>query len=128
MEIDKIARAQAEDRIHYQLWRNSVFAEWMARYDQPQTKAYHVSLVRQGYDEESAAEFHTLIRPSFQNRFTQITWEQLYTLASRQSSMARLCQYLSFKPAGLKPAFKLACHKHPTAVPWSPFPTPTAPL
>ena len=39
-------RARHASRVHYQLWRNMLFSEWMAREDHPATKAYHVNLVR----------------------------------------------------------------------------------
>ena len=42
--LDYVA-AQRSNRVHYQLWRNMIFAEWMAKLDHPNTEAFHVNLV-----------------------------------------------------------------------------------
>jgi hypothetical protein len=100
--------ATASRRIFYQLWRNMVFAEWMAREDHPQTKAFHVNLVRQGQDEEIAQEFSRLIKPNYADRFRQVTWEDLYRQTKDRPELQRLHRYLETKTAGLRPAFQLA--------------------
>jgi len=99
--------ARKQSRVYYQLWRNTVFAEWMAREDHPATKAYHVNLVREGYEEASAAEFHGLVRPEFTDRFQRITWEQIYLMLANNGRLSRLCRYLETKTAGLVRAFNL---------------------
>jgi hypothetical protein len=100
--------AQQRQRIHYQLWRNTVFAEWMAKQDSPMTKAYHVNLVRAGSDETSAAEFHELISDNSKDRFRRVTWEDIYRLASRNGPpFERLCRYLATKTASLGQAFQI---------------------
>ncbi len=94
-------------RIPQQLWRNTVFAEWMAREDHPQTRAYHVNLVRHGQDEESAGEFTNLIQSQFADRFRQITWESIHRQFATTMRLNRMCSYLATKTAGLRPAFRL---------------------
>lgn len=100
--------AHRRERIHHQLWRNMTFAEWMAAKDSPETKAYHVNLVRAGCEEAICAEFLTLVRPAYRDRFEQIAWEQIHALACRHpKALGRLCRYLEQKTASLKPAFRL---------------------
>ena len=42
-----------------------IFSEWMAQQDHPKTKAFHVNLVRRGFERGSAEEFHGLLNPEF---------------------------------------------------------------
>ena len=56
-------RAARAERVPYQLWRNMVFAEWMAREDHPYTRAFHVNLVREESETVSAEEFRRPARP-----------------------------------------------------------------
>jgi hypothetical protein len=100
-------QARSASQVHYQLWRNMLFSEWMARKDHPATKAYHVNLVRRGYERASAAEFHDLVKPDFQDRFRRITWEQIYRMALADGGLSRLCRYIETKTAGLVRAFHL---------------------
>ncbi len=100
--------AHKRDRIPYQLWRNMIFAEWMARKDSRSTKAYHVNLVRQGSEEQVCEEFLGVVRPAYHDRFEQVTWEQLYALADQhRPGLDRLCRYLEQKTARLRPAFQI---------------------
>ncbi len=95
-------------RVHYQLWRNTLFAEWMAERDDPTTRAYHINLVRAGSEEAAAVEFQQLIQPAFADRFHQITWEQIYNFASqRRDELNHLCTYFEQKTEQLKPAFRI---------------------
>lgn len=98
-------RACAASQVYYQLWRNMVFSEWMAREDHPATKAYHVNLVRRGSEQASAAEFHTLVKPEYKDRFRRITWEHIYRMALGDPRLQRLRRYLETKTAGLLQAF-----------------------
>ena len=102
--------ASTSNRIYYQLWRNTVFSEFMSSLDHPSTRAYHVNLVRDGYDRDSAREFHTLISPAFADRFQQRTWEELHRLCNGQRRLAQLQRYVKTKTAGLRPAFRLLAH------------------
>lgn len=100
--------ACTKDRIAYQLWRNTIFAEQMARLDGPNTKAFHANLVREGFEEATAAEFHTLFTPQFKDRFRRIMWEQIYGIALKHGpKLSRLCLYLESKTAGLTQAFAI---------------------
>ena len=112
--------ARTLDQIHYQLWRNMLFAEWMARQDDPGTQAYHVNLVREGYETESAREFSLVVSANRQDRFRQATWEQVYAVC--RSFNCILCAtecYLAHKTAGLRPVFSLTrppCRPHARAI------------
>jgi hypothetical protein len=98
--------AHSRSRVFYQLWRNTTFAEWMARLDHPKTQAFHVNLVRDDAEAESCEEFHGLMNPGFQERFQRWTWEDLYQLAIDQPKLQHLRRYLETKTAGLTRAFK----------------------
>jgi hypothetical protein len=108
LRILDVDRAKAADRVHYQLWRNMIFSEFMAGLDCPTTQAYHVNLVRAGYEHESTSEFRQLIRPEFADRFARITWEQLFVLAHLHwRKLTLLIEYMLTKTASLSPAFQL---------------------
>jgi hypothetical protein len=107
LQILDYAKAKAADQVHYQLWRNMTFAEWMARGDHPETKAYHVNLVREGFEEASAAEFAGLVNPAFQDRFRRLTWEGIYRSFLGNPALETMCRYLETKTAGLVRAFHL---------------------
>ena len=77
----------AGPQVHYQLWRNMIFSEWMASEDHPKTKAFHVNLVRKGFEKASAAEFHGLLNPDFNDRFRRLTWESIYRVLREESSL-----------------------------------------
>ena len=100
-------QARSASQVYYQLWRNMFFSEWMAREDHSATKAYHVNLVRRGYEKESAAEFHGLVKPEFKDRFQRITWEQIHHIYAADPRLSTLCHYLETKTAGLVRAFHL---------------------
>lgn len=101
-------KALTRDRIHYQLWRNTIFAEWMAQQDSTNTKAYHVNLVRSGHDEASAAEFHELISDESKDYFRRITWEDIYGVVDDGlSGMDRLRDYMQKKTASLTKALNV---------------------
>ncbi|MBI1374281.1 MAG: hypothetical protein GC159_16315 [Phycisphaera sp.] len=99
--------ARACDRIHYQLWRNTVFAEWMAQQDARTTRAYHANLVRRATERDAAEAFSCLLTPSHADRFTQITWEAIHDRARGHESLAALCRYMRNKTAKLHRAFGL---------------------
>ena len=107
LQILDVEKAESAQRVAYQLWRNTIFAEWMASVDHPNTRAYHVNLVCQGKDEASEPEFRELINPEHQERFQRLTWEQIYTTCTNTSKLGRLRRYLETKTAGLRRAFKL---------------------
>ena len=100
-------RGEAAQRVHYQLWRNTLFAEWMGTTDHPATRAYHFNLVRDGFETESEAEFGRLVNPAFRNRFKRFTWEQIHRFCQGRREAALLRRYLETKTAGLKRAFNL---------------------
>jgi len=107
LEILDRPRACSAERVYYQLWRNMIFSEHMARLDHPNTKAYHVNLVRKICEKQSAEEFANLVKPEFKDRFQRLTWEQIYDLCIDQKRLATLRRYLETKTAGLAKAFCL---------------------
>jgi hypothetical protein len=107
LDILDYRRARTALQVHYQLWRNLIFSEWMARQDHPKTQAFHVNLVREGYERSSAAQFRALVKPEFQDRFRRLTWENIYRFFSGTPALSRMLQYLETKTAGLVRAFKL---------------------
>lgn len=108
LKILDVEKAKGVERVFYQLWRNLVFSEYMARLDSPTTQAYHASLVRAGYEHGSTNEFSQLIRPEFADRFTRLTWENLYVLAHLHwRKLGRLIEYMLTKTTSLQPAFQV---------------------
>ncbi len=106
LELLDVGKARKQPQIHYQLWRNTVFAEWMARQGHETSQAYHFNLVRAGHDNESADEFHRLVSDGFKNRFRQVTWEEIYTQAITEGQkLNTLCKYMLAKTATLQKAF-----------------------
>ena len=100
-------QAAKAHRVPYQLWRNTVFAEWMAAFDHPRTRAYHVNLTRESQDADSAAEFATLIQDEHQDRFQRLTWEGIHRMFRQEPQLNLMRRYLETKTAGLKKAFGL---------------------
>lgn len=108
LRILDVEKAKAADRVFYQLWRNMLFAEYMAMLDGPETLAFHANLVRAGYEHESASEFRQMIRPGYEDRFCRITWETIYSLVGLHwRRLSRLQEYMMNKTLGLAPAFNL---------------------
>lgn len=105
--ITSRASASAAGRIPQQLWRNMVFAEYMACQDAPTTKAYHLNLVRLLAEQPIEAEFRPLLHEGFQDRFRRVTWEEVYVRAHFLKGLELLVKYLKEKTAGLRPAFHL---------------------
>jgi hypothetical protein len=62
LELLDVGKATRQPRIHYQLWRNTVFAEWMAQQGHDSSKAYHLNLVRAGHDKKVRKNFTDLCR------------------------------------------------------------------
>ena len=108
LQILDYDKARTAAQVHYQLWRNMTFSEWMAREDHPRTKAFHVNLVREGFEEASAAEFHRLVNPDFTDRFRRLTWESICRSFSGNPALETMCRYLETKTAGLVRAFHLS--------------------
>ena len=100
--------ASGRNRVPYQLYRNTIFSEFMAALDSPATRAYHLNLVRDGYEEDTAVEFTGLLNPGFVDRFARITWEQLYAIAAQQPrELGRLRRYIETKSEHLIKAFRV---------------------
>jgi hypothetical protein len=97
------AKARRVEEIHYQFWRNMVFAEWMALRESTQTVAGHVSLVRQAGVTDDARVFSALLADGCSSHFRQVTWERI---AARVAyDVPRLQKYLEQKTCYLGKAF-----------------------
>jgi hypothetical protein len=98
--------AAASESVFYQLWRNVVFSEWMARKAQAGTQAYFANLTRRFCETESFNHFRVMLRPEFAGRVAHICWEDLHVIASLGGSRLSILQeYLLTKTANLLPAF-----------------------
>jgi hypothetical protein len=107
LELLNFAEAKTRKRIHYQLWRNTIFSEWIARQDSETTKAFHINLVREEFDVQSALEFRELINADFKDRFLQVTWEEIYRWAACHGNRYdTLCTYFEQKTHSLRKAFR----------------------
>jgi hypothetical protein len=99
--------ARTRPRVHYQLWRNMVFAEWMAKADGSGVRPYHLNLVRERSELQSTGEFAELLRPDFRDRFRRVTWESLVaSLEAASEHGLHLRQYVRNKTACLRAAFR----------------------
>jgi hypothetical protein len=102
-------KARVASRVHYQLWRNLVFAESMTHIEGSSTPAYLASLTRQGQEQESCAEFAALVRQPYKGHFQHVCWEQLIKeYCPNDDSLSALRKYAESKTAKLRPAFQLA--------------------
>jgi hypothetical protein len=102
-----VEKARGSERVYYQLWRNMVFAEWMANADNLGTKAYLTSLTRAGTEHASCQHFAGMVNPGFADRFVELSWEDIDARLPRTAEFDRLHRYLETKTAGLKRAFRL---------------------
>lgn len=109
LQIVDLNRARSCTRIYHQLWRNMVFAEWMALADGLGTKAFVVNLIRAGSEQDSCSEFRELLRPESSSRFVRLEWEMIHEEIAFEgpAHLQGLRAYLEQKTAGLKPAFNL---------------------
>lgn len=102
-----LARAKVASQIHYQLWRNMVFAEWMARLDGNQVDHQVVNLVCDLAEKQSVHEFRRFIKPAKENALMRCTWESIHSWSRQHSKLMMLSKYMEQKTASLKPAFNL---------------------
>ncbi len=107
LQILAYRQAQMAPQVHYQLWRNMTFSEWMSREDHRNTRAFHVNLVREGFEKSAVAAFHRLVTPDFKDRFRRLTWESIYRSFAGNPALDTMCQYLENKTAGLVRAFNI---------------------
>ncbi len=114
MRLLDAAAAGKRDAIHYQLWRNLVFADYMAGRDSLATRGHVANLVRDGCEADVCEPMLTLMPTAYRDRFEQVSWEQLYAIARRRG-IDGLCRYMLNKTARLKQAFKLGIRPHSRA-------------
>lgn len=107
LQILDYRQARMAFQVHYQLWRNMTFSEWMSREDHRNTKAFHVNLVRGGFEKSAVAAFHRLVNPNFRDRFRRPIWERIYRSSSNNPDLEMMCHYLENKTAGLVRAFNI---------------------
>jgi hypothetical protein len=107
LQMLDLENARRAERVYYQLWRNMMFAEWMARDTDQGVQGYHANLTRAGEESESCASFRKLIRPNHTDRFAHISWEDIYGIrAPEKLQFGQLRSYLETKSAGLVHAFR----------------------
>ena len=101
--------ARTRSQIHYQFWRNMIFAEWMAKEEAKGARAYHLNLVREGHEEDAAQEFAGLVVAGFEERFRRATWEGIYRVVTGGGGppLHNLCKYMETKTERLERAFSL---------------------
>jgi hypothetical protein len=98
--------AVTADRVYYQLWRNTVFAEYMAGLACPGTIGFFANLTRRGHETQSFDHFSRMVRPNYLGRVAHIFWEDLFVLAGLTGGkLSTLQEYLVTKTANLNPAF-----------------------
>jgi hypothetical protein len=102
LDLEKARRAE---RVYYQLWRNGVIAEWMARSTGRGTLAYLANLTRAGQEKGSCEHFRGMIDTSFAERFGHLFWEDFCFRIPNLPELARLGRYLETKTAKLIQAF-----------------------
>jgi hypothetical protein len=112
LRILDFEKPHTAERLCSQLYRYQIFAESMARLDGSNTQAYLANLVLAGREHESTSEFRQFLRPEYADRFTRMTWENLYTISGLYwRRLARLQEYMLSKPIGVSggfiPAFQL---------------------
>jgi len=100
-----MSNAEREPRLPYQLWRNMVFAEWMANADSSVTEPFLLNLVRRSHDHRSHDVLSSVIDPRFQHRLLRLDWEHAICAILDQGADQRLVNYLATKTAGLRLAF-----------------------
>jgi hypothetical protein len=105
LDLLDIERARSVPFVHYQLWRNFIFAGWMAH--EGGEPAYLGSLTRNGQEDESCAAFASLIRPAMAGRFRHFFWEDTIQCGAKDPGLATMRRYLQTKTAYLAKALAL---------------------
>ena len=105
LDLLDIERARSEALVHYQLWRNFIFAGWMALGGGE--SAYLGNLSRDGREDESCAAFARLIRPANAERFRHFSWEDIFRCGAKDPGLATMRRYLQTKTAYLARALTL---------------------
>jgi hypothetical protein len=105
LQILDVQNARQAERVYYQLWRNMIFAEWMALAEGCGTSAYHANLTRAGNEDESCEHFRGLINLEFAGRFVHLSWEEIYLRSTDSPELSRLRGYIEAKTAGLLQSF-----------------------
>lgn len=104
-------RVQAAGRLHTQLYRYLILADFMSSCDGPGTKPFLANLVRHGHEHDAAHAMFETLKPEFKDRFARITWEQIYHLtAPYWPLVSDLRQYMLSKPVGTRHGFVPAFH------------------
>lgn len=105
LDLLDIERARSATLSYYQLWRNFIFAGWMALGGGE--GAYLGNLTCAGREAESCAAFAGLIRPANADRFRHFSWEDIFRCGAEDMELATMRRYLQTKTAHLARAFAL---------------------
>jgi hypothetical protein len=93
LETLDYGKASQASQIYYQLWRNMIFAESMAKLDHHNTEPYHVNLVCENHEQNSAIEFHRFVKPEFKHRFQRMTWESIHNRVRSEPVAGKLTNW-----------------------------------
>ncbi|MBI4244911.1 MAG: hypothetical protein HY606_12550 [Planctomycetes bacterium] len=113
IDVEKI---KASEKFHTQIFRNIVFACWMAEKMNANWRVVNlVSSTQWEGKEVNKYDFsdptpviHDYLNEDYSNCFTFRTWEDLYNdLVNKNSSLEKLGNFMRQKTANLKPAFEL---------------------
>jgi len=97
-----VERARNSDRVYYQLWRNMVFAEWMARQHGIQNHAFIANLTRRGTETAACESFRRLLQMNYGGQFVHLSWEDV----CRSTGPAGwLDSYITTKTSDIRKAF-----------------------
>ena len=105
LDLLDIERARSAAFVHYQLWRNFIFAGWMALGGGE--SAYLGNLTRNAREDESCAAFSRLIQPANADRFRHFLWEDVFRCGAKDLRLATMRRYLQTKTAYLARALAL---------------------
>ena len=100
-------KALQADMVYYQLWRNTIFAEYMASLASKGTTPFFVNLTRRGYENDSFNHFVDLVNQEHKHQVVHIFFEDLFTIAGLTGGKLDLLrEYMLTKTANLQPAFE----------------------
>lgn len=104
LKVLNYSRAQLAKKIPYQLWRNMIFAEWMAIRAGTGEVAYHANLTCRGAEAESQSDFRCLLDRDHGRRFVVLDWEHIIERVSDADGLCDLLAYIQSKSRSLQKA------------------------
>lgn len=103
--LDREKALEAE-RVYYQLWRNTIFAEHMSSLVEEGTTPYFANLTLKRCENSSFNHFLDMVTPECKHQVSHVFWEDLFVLAGLTGGKLDLLrEYMLTKTAQLQPAF-----------------------